>query len=195
MYRYAEFKLGTVFFKDRRSSGAPMNYNLVLNEIQFIDAKGDTLSLADEPLIKLITIENDSFFYSKGYYQLLNSFKNIRLAKKETINLSSANKIGAYGQPVQGGAVSSYTSYSSGGRDVNLVINEKITLKKEESYYLADADDHLMPAAKKNLQRAFPKYSATIEEYCKSNSTDFKKESDVAKLFDYLKQYKIQNEN
>ncbi len=192
MYRYADFKTGTVYFKDRRESNALMNYNLVLNEIQFIDAKGDTFSLADEQLIKLITIDNDSFFYSKGCYELVNSFNNIRLVRREVIYKSSVNKIGAYDQPVQGGSASSYTSFSSGGRDINLIVNEKITMKKEESYYLAYQNGHIMPASKRNLQREFPKYSAAIEEYSNSNSIDFRKGKDMEKLFDYLKQYRMQ---
>jgi len=191
MYRYAEFKPGTVFFKDRRESTAPMNYNLVLNEVQFIDAKGDTLSLADEQMIKLITIDKESFFYNKGCYELLDSFDNITLARKEIIFKASVNKIGAYDQPVQGGSATSYTNFSSGSRDVKLVMNEKITMKKEANYYFTNGNSHMIPASKKNLQKEFPKYSAAIEEYSKSNSTDFKNGTDLEKLFDYLKGYEI----
>lgn len=190
MYRYANFTPGTVSFKDRRESRAPMNYNLLMNEVQFINAKGDTLSLVDEYLIKLIRIDSDSFFYSKGYYELINSFDHTRLVRKEVINLISADKIGAYDQPVRGGAAISFTNLNLGARSINLQVNEQITLKKEVSYHFADQYGHIMPALKKNLQKEFPKYSSAIEEYIKSNPTDFKNETDLEKLFNFLKQHK-----
>ncbi len=191
IYRYIDFKPGMVYFKDRRESSALLNYNRLLNEIQFINTNGDTLSIADENLIKMVKVDNDTFCYNKGFYELISNFKYLRLVRKETISMVSANKIGAYNQPVQGGAASSYTSYSLGGRNTNLVVNEKITLKKEVGYYFIDQEDHVISVSKKVLEKEFPNYSAAIEQYLTSNSVDFKNEIDLKKLIIFLEQYKL----
>lgn len=70
-FRYPEFTTGSVSFKDGTKSGAPLNLNLLSEEMQFIDANGDTLSLDNEATIKYISISNDTFYYSRGYLELI----------------------------------------------------------------------------------------------------------------------------
>src|SRR5690349_12058475 len=65
-FLYPHFATGFVYFKDGKISRAPLNYNLLVEEIQFISTDMDTLSIADEATIKLITMNNDSFYYDKA---------------------------------------------------------------------------------------------------------------------------------
>ncbi len=64
-FRYPEFILGNVYFKDGTNSQAPLNLNSLNEEMQFINHKGDTLSIAIERTIKYLTINIDIFYYSK----------------------------------------------------------------------------------------------------------------------------------
>ncbi len=72
-FRYPEFVSGNVYFKDGTNSQAPFNLNSLNEEMQFINHKGDTLSIANEKTIKYLTINNDIFYYSKVYLELVMS--------------------------------------------------------------------------------------------------------------------------
>ena len=45
LYQYPQFSLGKVFFKSGDSTMAKLNYHTLLDEMLFINSKGDTLSL------------------------------------------------------------------------------------------------------------------------------------------------------
>ena len=68
-FRYSQFVAGHVYFKDGRISSAPLNYNLLNGEMQFITVGKDTLIIANEVTIKFIVINNDSF-YLKNYLKI-----------------------------------------------------------------------------------------------------------------------------
>src|SRR3979490_1611624 len=57
-YKYPDFSNAIIYFKNRAATAAPLNYNLLLGEMQFVDNTGDTLSVANEMDIKYITIGN-----------------------------------------------------------------------------------------------------------------------------------------
>jgi hypothetical protein len=99
--------------------------------------------------------------------------------------MASAKKVGLYDQTVEGGA-NVYTNLSSGARNVNLVVREKITLVKESVLFLSD-DYHLVPVSKKALFKLFPVYKKNIEDYLSNRSMDYGKAEDLKDLFAYLK--------
>jgi len=62
-YAFNDFQTGLVYFKNNALGSARMNYNAILAEVEFIDEKGDTLSLDKPETIKYITIATDTFYY------------------------------------------------------------------------------------------------------------------------------------
>src|SRR5215207_5534575 len=81
-YSYPEFRNANIYFRQNTYSAAKLNYNNLYGEMQFIDPKGDTLSMSDESTIKIIVIEPDTFYYDKGYMQQLADYGEIKLVKK-----------------------------------------------------------------------------------------------------------------
>src|SRR5262245_23963678 len=57
VYTYPEFTSGKVYLKNNTVSLVRLNYNSLYAEMQFINPKGDTLSVSDEKLIRLIIID------------------------------------------------------------------------------------------------------------------------------------------
>lgn len=94
IYKYPSFREGSVLFFDGQTSTAKLNYNFLNGEMDFIAPTGDTLSIADLKIIKLITIDKDSFYVDKGYMQLISEFKTKRLAAKQLIQLATIKKKG-----------------------------------------------------------------------------------------------------
>ncbi|HVF96837.1 MAG TPA: hypothetical protein VM871_05935, partial [Flavisolibacter sp.] len=48
VFYYPQFTKGRVVFKDATKGEAALNYSRLLDQMLFIDSKGDTLALADE---------------------------------------------------------------------------------------------------------------------------------------------------
>jgi len=186
VYEYPQFVPGKVFFIPGDSSGGRLNYNRFLDEMQFIDLKGDTLNLAYPGTIKFIRISNDLFYYDNGYVKLIKDNNRIKLAAKQTLKVSSKNKIGAYNMASTAGAIDSYNSLTIDHKNYNLTPRVDFTLTKKTEYYFGDKYNHFVLANKKDILRLYSKQEGTINAYLKENNVDFKNREDIEKLFQYL---------
>ena len=186
LYEYSQFIYGKVFFKPGDSSSGRLNYNRLLDQMQFIDFKGDTLNIADPGTIKSIRINNDLFYYDEGYVKLIKDSNTIKLAAKQTLRVVNKEKTGAYNMPSSTSAIDSYGSYMSEGKMYKLVPREDIVLKKQTQYYFGDKFNHFILANKKNLLRLYSKQEGSLNAYLKENNIDFTSQEDLEKLLQYL---------
>src|SRR5688572_33049904 len=67
IYYFPQFTRGEVFFRGGTKATAKMNYTRLHDQMLFIDAKGDTLALAEEKTIKFIVVDQDTFYYDEGF--------------------------------------------------------------------------------------------------------------------------------
>ena len=188
LYEYPQFVYGKVFFIPGDSSGGRLNYNRFLDQMQFIDFKGDTLNIAYPGTIKFIRISNDLFYYDNdyGYVKLIKANNTIKLAAKQTLKVLGRNKIGAYDMASPGSAIDSYSSLTIDHKNYNLTPREDITLTKKTEYYFGDKYNHFVLANKKNILRLYSKQEGTVTAYLKENSVDFNNPEDLEKLFQFL---------
>lgn len=189
IFHYPEFKTGIVYYRDGRAGSSKLNYNLLTGEVLFIQSTGDTVALADEPTIKLITIDSDQFIYNvsaKLYFQITDTTKKISLLKRESIKFSDSKKIGLFGQPIIA-AADQITSLSSHGQVYNITANEKVDLIKQPEYFFENENGKTYPAIKKNIMKVFEKYKDAVQTFLQSQEIDFNKETDLKKLFTYIR--------
>jgi len=186
LYEYPQFVYGKVFFRFGDSTGGRLNYNRLLDQMQFIDLKGDTLNIAYPGTIKFIRINNDLFYYDNGYIKLIKGNNTIKLATKQTLKVAGKNKIGAYDMASPGSAIDSYSSLTIDHKNYNLTPREDITLTKKTEYYFGDKYNHFVLANKKNILRLYSKQEGTVTAYLKENNIDFNNPEDLEKLFQYL---------
>lgn len=185
IYRFEEFKTGKVNLTNGKSTFVKLNYNFLVEEMQFIDRSGDTLSLADPAAVKKITVGDHSFFYNKGFLELIEDYHPVKLAIKQRIRVVNREQVGAYGQASGASSVMSYNNMTEGVQTLDLKLNENLTLAKEASYYIIDKKNRSYVASKKGIQKVFPKQKSEIEKYLKENRVDFGKEEDMKKLIAY----------
>ena len=185
-FEYSQFVYGKVFFRPGDSSGGRLNYNRFLDQMQFIDFKGDTLNIAYPGTIKFIRINNDLYYYDNGFVKLIKDNNTIKLAAKQTLRLSGKAKIGAYNMPSSSSAIDSYSSLVIDNKNYNLTPREDITLTKKTEYYFGDKYNHFVLANKKNISRLYSKQDGAITAYLKENNVDFNKREDIERLFQYL---------
>jgi hypothetical protein len=111
MYEYPQFQQGVVNFKNGKHSAAKLNYNFVHEEILFINAKGDTLTIINPEEVKNVLIGTTQFFYSPGrFVKLDTTIGTVKLATAGFFSTISKRRIGAYGTTTDGGS-ESYGSY------------------------------------------------------------------------------------
>ena len=186
IYQYPEFVYGKVFFKFGDSTGAKLNYHRFLDEMQFVDFKGDTLNILHAATIKFIRINNDVFYYDEGYIKLIKDTNGIKLAAKQTLRVAGKNTIGAYDMASPTSAIDSYSSLIAQKGIYNLVPREDITLAKKTEYYFGDKYNQFVGATKKNLLRQFSKQSGTLNAYLKENNVNLNSREDLEKLLQFL---------
>jgi len=184
-YKYPSFMVGRVTFKDGTVGGSAMNYNLLLGEVQFVSAKGDTLSLANELTIKHISIGSDTFYYDKIYLQFVAGNATAKLAKSEKLRLADVKKMGGYGMYSSTGGIDNYSSINTPSGPVRLEEKMRMVLIEHTFYYIGDRFEHFLPASKKNVYKMFGKKQG-LDSFLDENKIDFAKESDLEKLVAYL---------
>ena len=184
-YAYPEFIIGTVYFKNGEHYPGKLNYNSLFQEMQFIDRKGDTLSLAEPATIKLIVINTDSFFYDGGYLKLTASYGKIKLGPKELIAFTDRQKLGGYGGE-SSARIDTYKSIQDGSTFKELVAREVLTFVKKTVFYIGDEFHHFKQAKKKNMLDFYPSKGREVKSYLKENKVDFSNEEDLKKMIVFL---------
>jgi len=185
-YRYPRFTQGQVYFKDGTRSTAHLNYNLFLGEMQFLDAKGDTLSVANEQDIDYVAVATDTFYLKKGVFEVSGDYAYVKLAMKQTLRYADNEKIGAYGIPSSSASISSMSIVDNNQRSYKLGANENSVYAKEKFYYLiVKANNQVLPATKQNVLKSFSRSRDRIEDFISVNEIDFKREADLKKLLEF----------
>lgn len=184
IYKYSEFKPGRIVFRDGTFADNKFNYNYLNREIEFINR--DTLAIGKDQMlnIRFLTLDKDTFFYSKGYLQQIMYINSARLLQKQALVVIKREKIGAYNLATETSAIDSYGSFTDafGVLTPHLKIRENITLALKTEFYFADRFNTFLPANKRNLEKLFPGKKNQIENYLKTNSVNYKNPEDLKKL-------------
>jgi hypothetical protein len=185
IYKYAEFKMGEVSFKNGTAANVKLDYNTVFGEMQYIDPKnGDTLSLAEEKNIRFIAVEKDTFYFDDGWLELIGGTPAIRIAKKKLLEITNREQLGAMEAP--GFAVETYNKYTGSQHMKDLVAKEKLTFTEHISYYFGDRFNHYSRANRKGLLKLYGDSSEKIDKWISENKIDLSNEDDLKKLSIYL---------
>ena len=187
LYSYPEFRLVTVTLRNGTSADVKLNYNSVFGEMQFIDPKkGDTISLADERLIKYVTIEKDTFYFDEVWLQLVFSNNTVKIARKRLLEMTNKEKLGAMGVEGYGGAIETFSKFTGSQHMRELVAKEKLTFTEHITYYVGEKFNHFYKANKKSLLDFYRDKEEQVGAWLKENKIDFSKTDDIKKVFDYL---------
>jgi hypothetical protein len=186
MYRYPEFKMGKAYIMNGTVASAKMNYNRVIEEVQFINLKGDTVSIANESTINMVTIGEDTFMFKTVYLEILQDLNVVKLAVRERLRLADRQKIGAYGQPTTSASIDTYESYLDGYKRYNIVANEQLILVKENMFYMGTAKNNFFVAGKKQVLKEFAKYRIELMDYFNKKDVDFTNESEIRELCTFI---------
>jgi hypothetical protein len=185
VFEYPNFVQSEIYFKKGNSGLARLNYNALYGEIQFIDPKGDTLSLDDEATVRLIVILSDTFYFDKLFVKQVQAFGETRLAKRTFFKLVNSQKLGGFGETT-GGSVDTYDRISSQGTFKDLVAKEVLTLARDSALFLADRYRHLTRVSKKGFQSFYKGKESQLAAYLNENKVNYNDEADVTRLMQFM---------
>jgi hypothetical protein len=186
LYRYPQFTPGRITFLDGKTSSGRLNYNLLLGEMQFVNHKGDTLTVDNEHTIKYVIVSKDSFYFQNGYLEWITGNANAQLLKKQYLKELDKRKVGGYGENTSTSAIATYNSYLADNTVYKLSLRGDILLAKKVDYYIGNSNHTYLFANKKNIMKLFPKQETAISKYLQQNEIDFKNEADLLKLLSFL---------
>jgi hypothetical protein len=183
--RFAQFTEGTAQLKNGVKTNARFNYNLVSNEILFINGKGDTMAIAAPEDLKFVAIgEQTAFIYNnKSYLEILAEGPKARLAKKIKVVIEKDKK-GGYGTSAPTSSQDQFENFFTGTQVFKL--SHDVIVLKTTSFYWVDEYNNPQPANKRNSLRLVPKdKQSRLEAFIEQNKTDFNSVDDLRKLLAY----------
>lgn len=184
IYHYPKFTDGTVIFNDGKTANGKFNFNLVSSEMQFIDPKGDTLSLGNEETIHQLLIAKDTFIFSNAYIRLISTNPKATLGERIYYK-DYIQKPGAYGVSTAATATNTVDLLVQ-RRPLQVDHDHEISLVKHTDFVFSGTDASYFVADKKSLPKAFPKIKKEINNYLTINPVDFSKREDLQRLCSFI---------
>ncbi|MCY7423023.1 MAG: hypothetical protein LH478_14925 [Chitinophagaceae bacterium] len=173
IYSFPHFKKGIVFLGDGSATSQQLNYNLLLDEMHFINANNNTLAIATPETIKSVVFDSTSFYFDKNYLQVVLEEGEIKLAIKQFLVQSPYRTRGAYDVSSFVSSISTYSSTYSNGHLSKLQIKKDVEMEKKSLFFVSDRFNHFYPAEKKFFYKVFPNKKAELDSYLKENHINF----------------------
>lgn len=186
IFLYPSFLPGIVEYKNGQRFKSNMNYNKAIGGVEFIDEKGDTLSMANEESISFVNIAGNKFIYAPMCLQILDGNDKLALLKHETVKIADKHKTGSYGIPSSSGSIESIDRIDTRINYNQIEINENLLISKVTTYYIEDEKGEIFVASRKNVINNFPKKEGAIKGYLKANNVDFSKEDHLMAFLNFL---------
>lgn len=185
-YLLPQFTDGTIKMKDGNLAGGKLNYNTVVDEMQFISDKNEILSVADPSQVVLITIGDRKFYYLKNYFFELVADGNILLFSRIHVKRFE-EKIGAYGGTSSTSSITSVSSYTSdNGTLTKLNAGVKFSLQKEVVYYVVVNGKYKLVLTKNDLFKLFPANKDLIKQEMEKQNIQFDSVDSFKKIIDWI---------
>lgn len=195
VYTFEQFTDGKVYFKDGTITSAKMNYNTLIEEMQFMNDKNEIMSVANPSETLLVKIGDKLFhqYKERQFAEVLLNADIMLCVKRKTQCVDIDHKVGAYGQSSATSSISQVNSAQMRDAHYKLAIRRDLTLKILDEFFVKKGNKMLKITSKNTIIKAFPEYKKEINEYFAKKDVDLKSEQDLLKLITYFNQLKINN--
>jgi len=184
-YAFPEFRPGTAFLRNGSASKMRFNYNILLDEMQFLTNANDTLTIATPEELKCVSIDSSIFYYDKGYLRQLAKAGEYILAARRGLTVMSDGKESGYNGYSNTGSITTYNRIVSGNRAYALEVKRDALFSPFVEYYLGDQYNHFERANRKSFLNVFSDKKKDIQHYLRENNVSFNNETDLMKLLEF----------
>lgn len=195
-YLLDEFIPGTIFLKNKKPVKTSINYNILMDAIQYYDEDNTLLTIAKDLPVDSVVMGNHLLipFQEEGFIEMFHTGKGALYLKHTITYHTEVLKKGPYGSIERTSAVDKVnTLHREGlwGKDV--VIHNtprddmEIRMRYKQTYFFP-ADDGILTelSSRKNTTRAFPEHSSEINRFIRKNKIDFDAPQSMIQLAAFL---------
>ncbi|MEP7372885.1 MAG: hypothetical protein ABI675_05805 [Chitinophagaceae bacterium] len=184
IYRFPSFTTGTYVKNNNVTSSAKFNYNLFTREMQYLNLKGDTMTIANSAEINFIKIQDVVFYYRDGYKEVIVDHDSVKIAVESDIKLEY-EKVGLYGQSNGAQEVSNMSSLNTNTNVFQLTLGQDAVIRKKTTYYLFNKNHSPVVATKKSFLKIFNKNKPGIDKYVEDYKINFNNPDDLKNLLTF----------
>lgn len=194
-YLMDEFTQGMIYFTKKGPAEGKINYNILMDVIQYYDENGKLLTVpADERIDSVEMAGHLLIPYNKGLIEVFRT-ENGPLLLHRTITYK-LNKLvrGAYGSVERTSAVDQInTLQGQGPMGTDFEITNpsrdemELLLRYQQTYYFpAENDQYIELSSRRNVARAFPEHSSKVNSFIRKNDIDFDSAESLQQLASFL---------
>jgi len=190
-FLFNKFQPAVVDFKTKNSLKTDLNYNVLLEQVQFIK-NGKILSIVNTEDIKAVKIGSKVFIpVEKKFYELVyNDTISILLRRTPDLTLLD-DREGPFGVKLTTDSPDKLEAYLvniAGNTNIQKINTPKDDQKEIPIYnrYYIMFQGEVEPAAKSRIKRMFSDNKKELKAYMKEQNIDLESISDLKRLADYL---------
>jgi hypothetical protein len=179
---FPDFRKGSVHYKGMMPINCSLNYNFLMDEILFINEKGEKMALANPEDLSHVLIAGRTFIpSSKGYYEVVEN-GDVSLVYKWICRISKVGKEGALGLSTDAPSVYQLNRFSFDAKEWKLGVDEEAVVNVEVRPYLKTKSRFIQVRGSKSFLKAFQGKKTLINKYLQQNPVDLKKEADLRRM-------------
>ncbi|MDR3297525.1 MAG: hypothetical protein LBS94_04750 [Prevotellaceae bacterium] len=177
-YLLPAFDKGMVIFKNGETAAAQLNYNMLLEQMQFMESDSSILAIANLDEVMYVSIGKRFFVKLKTQFiEVIMDGSELQLGVARKLRIVDHRKDGGYGGTTSLMKVESVSTLSGASAD-HLVGTEEIVYEESATYYLI-AGGKPKVASKKVFAKAFPACKESIDK----QDVDYSNEAQLRALF------------
>ncbi len=184
-YVFPEFTKGIVLMKTGIRNESLLNYNSLTKEMIFL--KNTTkLALGQLETIDTVYILNRKFIPQHDHFIELIYKSKYSLFVDHKCKLKDPGKPAGYGGTSQTSAISTYSTFFSGGRAYEMKLPEGYETQSSVEYWL-DKDGKMNKFLSiRQLSKLFDEKESLFKAYTKKNDVDYDNQNSIVELLKYL---------
>ena len=186
-YLFPEFTQGVVLMKSGTKNNALLNYNLLTEEMVFED-KGKKFSLGKEEqeLVDTVFIKNRKFFKLNNTFIEFIYHSKFDLYAEHKCSVKQPGKPAGYGGTSETSAITSYSSYLSGGLVYELKLPNGYETKPYNYYWLKKNGGLNKFMNMRQLMKLYDDKEDLFKAYIKKNEVIFNNQESMVQLIKYM---------
>jgi hypothetical protein len=182
---FPDFRNGQIYYKGKNPIKCMLNYNFLLDEVLFINEKGEKMAIANPEELKYVLITDRMFIPSpNGYFEVIEK-GTINLLYKWHCRITETRKEGALGLSTDAPSVYQMNRISFDNKEWNMEIDKEAVASVEVIPYLNKESKYVLLKGAKSYFKVFKGKKSEIKRYLDQNPVDFRKEADLRKMTKY----------
>jgi hypothetical protein len=187
-YLFPEFMKATVLLKNGTLNNAVLNYNSLTEEMIF-ENRGTKLALGQLDLIDTVYIADRKFIPLGNAFVELIFKSNYSLFAAYKCKINDPGKPAGYGTTSQTSAISTYSTYFSGGRAYEMKLPEGIETQSSVEYWLEKDGKMNKFLSIRQLSKLVAEKEDLFKSYVKEHDVKYDDQASMVELLNYIQSH------